>query len=77
MLFDGYLIILVLFEFKSDPIRVIRNLTDHERQSKTNSMVYLKNFQSNRFQKYDKKVISWHYPKFDKNTWVQGRNWGS
>ena len=58
-------------------IRVIRNLTDHERQSKTNSMVYLKNFQSNRFQKYDKKVISWHYPKFDKNTWVQGRNWGS
>ena len=51
-------------------IRAIRNLTDHERQSKTNSMVYLKNFQSNRFQKYDKKVISWHYPKFNKNTWV-------
>ena len=24
--------------------RVIRNLTDHERQSKTNFMVYLKNF---------------------------------
>ena len=57
--------------------RVIRNLTDYERQSKTNSMVYLKNFQSNRFEKYDKKVISWQYPKFDKNTWVQGRNWGS
>ena len=57
--------------------RVIRNLTDHEIQSKTNPMVYLKNFQSNRFQKYDKKVISWYYPKFNKNTWIQGRNWGS
>ena len=46
-------------------IRVIRNLTDHERQSKTNPMVYLKNFQSNRFEKNCKKVISWHYLKLE------------
>ena len=30
-----------------------------------NPMTYLKNFQSNRFLKTDKKVVSWHYPKFD------------
>ena len=45
--------------------RAIRNLTDHERQSKTNPMVYLRNFQSNRFEKNCKKVISWHYLKLE------------
>ena len=30
-------------------------------------MTYLKNFQSNRFRKKDKKDVSWHYPKLDKN----------
>ena len=45
--------------------RVIPNLTDHERQSKTSPMTYLNNFWPTRFQKNYKKVVSWHYPKFD------------
>ena len=46
-------------------VRVIRNRTDWKSLSMPNPMTYLKNFLSNRPFKNDKKVVSWHCPKFD------------
>ena len=36
------------------------------------TMTYLKNFLPNRFIKNDKKVVSWHYPKFDQKYGIRG-----
>ena len=38
----------------------------------TSPKIYLKSSQSKKFQENDKKVVFWHYPKFDKKYGFRG-----